>query len=255
MSHFNLMKSHFILTILYYLKINDYLCVIKTGIKLRIGVNTRLLLKGKLEGIGYFQQQILFRMVKSHPQDEFVFFFDRKYDTDFVFAKNVIPVVIPLPARHPLLWVLYFDYLLPLYIKKYKIDIFFSPENYIPGNCKIPTVCTIHDLNFYHNGKYIGDNWHQRYFMKYFPLNARKSDKIITVSNFSKDDISSSFGIDKSDIEVVYNASNPVYSPKPEAINISFTLWERYTDVRIWSISFCPLIHSNGRREVMPNWL
>lgn len=178
-----------------------------------------MLLSGKLEGIGYFQYQILQRMCKRHPEDKFIFFFDRKYSPEFVFSDNIIPVTVPLPARHPLLWKIYFDYLLPLYCKKYHIDVFFSPENYIPVLKHTPVVCTIHDLNFYHNDKYIGSNSHQRYFMKYFPLNARKSDKIITVSNFSKNDIIESFVAESDKIEVVYNAANKVYQPQSEDKN------------------------------------
>ncbi len=184
-----------------------------------IGVNARLLLKGKLEGIGYFTQQILQRMTKNHSEDTFVLFFDRKFDESFVFAKNVVPVVIPCPTRHPLLWKLYFDYLLPIYVKWYKIDVFFSPENYIPKVKNLPIVCTIHDINFFHNDKYIGSNSHQKYFMRYFPLNAQRSDRIITVSNYSKKDIVENFSIDESKIDVVYNAANSIFSPQSKEIN------------------------------------
>ncbi len=185
-----------------------------------IGVNTRLLIKNKLEGIGYFELQILMCMTNNNPKDIFVFFFDRKYDKSFVFSKNIIPVVIPLPTRHPLLWKVYFDYLLPFYCKKYKVDVFFSPENYIPRINTIPIICTIHDINFFHNNKYIGNKSHQRYFMHYFPLNAKKSEKIITVSEYSKKDIAESFGIEKEKIEVVYNAPNEVYVKQNEEVNL-----------------------------------
>lgn len=178
-----------------------------------------MLLKGKLEGIGYFTQQILQRMTKNHSEDTFVLFFDRKFDESFVFAKNVVPVVIPCPTRHPLLWKLYFDYLLPIYVKWYKIDVFFSPENYIPKVKNLPIVCTIHDINFFHNDKYIGSNSHQKYFMRYFPLNAQRSDRIITVSNYSKKDIVENFSIDESKIDVVYNAANSIFSPQSKEIN------------------------------------
>ena len=56
--------------------------------KLRVGVNSRLLLKDKLEGIGYFTLKNLERLTKNHPECEFVLFFDRPYDKDFVFAGS-----------------------------------------------------------------------------------------------------------------------------------------------------------------------
>ncbi len=82
---------------------------------MRIGVNSRLLIKDKLEGIGYFTLKNLERITRNHPEDEFVFFFDRPYSKEFVFAKNVKAVVIPLPTRHPMLWHIYFEILLPIY--------------------------------------------------------------------------------------------------------------------------------------------
>ena len=178
------------------------------------------MLKGRLEGIGYFTQQTLMRMTRNHPEDTFIFFFDRKYDKSFIFSDNVIPVIVPCPARHPILWKLYFDYLLPFYCKKYKIDVFFSPENYIPKLKNTPVICTIHDINFFHNDKYIGNNAHQRYFMRYFPANAHKASKIITVSRYSKKDIEENFGIDSSKIEIVYNAANSVYKPQSKEIKL-----------------------------------
>lgn len=179
-----------------------------------------MLLKGKLEGIGYFTQQILMRMTRNHPEHKFVFFFDRKFDSEFIFSENVEAVVVPCPARHPLLWKVYFDYLLPFYCRKYSIDVFFSPENYIPKLKNIPVVCTIHDINFFHNNQYIGSNSHQRYFMRYFPYNARKSDKIITVSEYSKKDIAESFSVSADKIDVVYNAANNIYKPQSKEINL-----------------------------------
>lgn len=185
---------------------------------MRIGVNVRLLLQGKLEGIGHFSEQLLKRMVQNHPDDEFVFFFDRKYAKEFVFAKNVKPVVLPVQARHPVLWQIYFDWLLPFYCKKYKIDVFFSPENYLPKLSSVPMVCTIHDLNFMHNTSYIGNKGHQKYFMKYFPLNAKKCARIVTVSEFSKQDIAQSMQVEQSKIDVVYNAANECYKPLAEEV-------------------------------------
>jgi hypothetical protein len=71
---------------------------------MRIGVNTRLFVKGKMDGIAWFAYEILKRIVEQHPEHEFVFFFDRPFDPEFVFAPNVKPVVVRPQARHPFLW-------------------------------------------------------------------------------------------------------------------------------------------------------
>ena len=175
---------------------------------MRIGVNTRLLLDNKLEGIGYFTFQILKRITTWHKDIEFYFFFDRPYSKKFIFSSNVKPIVIPLPTRHPLLWKMYFDWLFPLYCRIYKIDLFFSPENYLPKVYGIPTVCTVHDLNFLHDNSFVGNTLHQKYFQKYFPLNAKRANDIATVSEFSKQDIINTLGVDEQKITVVYAAAN-----------------------------------------------
>jgi glycosyltransferase involved in cell wall biosynthesis len=182
----------------------------------RIAVNTRLLLANKLDGIGYFTYKLLENMCKNHPQDEFIFFFDRPFDKEFIFSENVIPVVIPCQTRHPLLWRLYFQYLIPKYLKKYKADLFFSPDGFIPKNINIPIINTIHDLNYVHQPQYIENPSHRRYLLKEFPVFARKSDLLITVSEFSKRDIIELYDIHHNKIEVVFNAANEAYYPLEE---------------------------------------
>ncbi len=44
---------------------------------MKIAVNTRLLLKNKLEGIGWVAYETLKRIVLAHPEVEFYFIFDR----------------------------------------------------------------------------------------------------------------------------------------------------------------------------------
>ena len=56
---------------------------------MKIAVNTRLLLKGKLEGIGWVAYETLRRMVSAHPEVEFYFLFDRKPDPLFLFNARV----------------------------------------------------------------------------------------------------------------------------------------------------------------------
>ena len=85
---------------------------------MKIAVNTRFLLKDKLEGIGWFTYESLKRMVLAHPEHEFHFLFDRKFSDEFIFAKNVVPHVLFPPARHPFLWYAWFEYAVPQALKK-----------------------------------------------------------------------------------------------------------------------------------------
>jgi glycosyltransferase involved in cell wall biosynthesis len=179
---------------------------------MRIAVNTRLLLKGKLEGIGWFTYQTLERIVRDHPEHEFIFFFDRQYDPSFVFAPNVTPVVVYPQARHPILFYLWFEWSIPFMLRKYKADLFLSPDSYLSLSTKVPTCLVIHDLAFEHYPEHFVLS-HRMYWRHYSPLFAKKAKRIATVSNFSKDDIVKHYGIDPANIDVVYNGAHDEYVP------------------------------------------
>jgi glycosyltransferase involved in cell wall biosynthesis len=179
---------------------------------MKIAVNTRLLLKDKLEGIGVFASETLRRITQNHPEHEFVFLFDRKYSDEFIFSKNITPVVIPPQARHPLLYYIWFEYSVAKALKAINADIFISPDGYLSLNSPVKQLQVIHDLNFEEQS--YGIPWHERkYYKTFFPRYAKKATRIATVSEFSKNDISTRYGIDKSKIDVVYNASGAEFKP------------------------------------------
>ena len=183
---------------------------------MRIAVNTRLLLKGKLEGIGWVAYETLKRIVLAHPEVEFYFIFDRKPDPMFLFADNVKPVVLFPQARHPFLFIWFFELSVPHALRKIKADLFYSPDGYLSLRTKVPQVVEFHDLNFEH---FSGDmpKIHLWHYKKYFPKFARKAQRIVTVSEFSKQDIVDCYGVNPNKIDVAYNGVNEVFKPLPEA--------------------------------------
>jgi glycosyltransferase involved in cell wall biosynthesis len=179
---------------------------------LKIAINTRLLLKNKLEGIGWFTMETLKIIVLKHPEHEFYFLFDRKFEPSFIFAKNVTPVVIGPPARHPILFKIWFNHSVTRALKKIGADIFLSPDGFLSLKTSIPQVAVIHDLNFELYPEDLPKSY-TKYYKKYFPLFARKAARIITVSEFSKKDISSQYAISLNKIEVAYNGVSDNFSP------------------------------------------
>ena len=179
---------------------------------MRIAINTRLLIHNKMDGIGWFTAETAQRMVTAHPEHQFFFFFDRKPSQEFLFADNVTPVVLCPQARHPVLWYLFFQVAVRRALKKYKIDLFVSPDGFIPLDTKFPTVSVIHDINFEHNKDYLRPS-HQRYMTYFFPQFARYSTRVATVSEFSKQDIASIYHIEPEKIDVVYDGAHNGYRP------------------------------------------
>ncbi len=192
-----------------------------------IAVNTRLLQKGKLEGIGWFTKETISRITQNHPEHQFLFIFDRKYDEDFVFSDNVKPIVISPPTRHPLLWFLWFEIRIPQVLRKYKADLFLSPDGYLSLNTRVKQLAVIHDINFAHRPKDLP--WlTAKYCNYFFPRFAKRAKRIATVSYYSKEDICRTYQIPADDIDVVYNGVNKIYTVTSEEDKA--TTREKYTN-------------------------
>ena len=165
-----------------------------------------------MEGIGRYSYEICKRLVEQHPEDEFVFLFDRVYSDQFVFGKNVTPIVLYPPARHPLLWYLWFEWAVPAALKKHQADVFFSPDGYLSLRTNVPTLLCVHDIAFVHFPDLISGAV-SRFYHYFTPRYLKKATKIATVSNFVKDDICKHYQIANSKISVTYNGVQAAFSP------------------------------------------
>jgi len=183
---------------------------------MKIAVNTRLLLKNKLEGIGWFTYETLSRITRQHKEHQFYFIFDRSFSDEFIFSDNITPVVIYPQARHPFLYYLWFEYSIPHVLKKIQPDLFFSPDGYLSLSTKVKSMHVIHDLNFeyYPQDLPFLERKNYKYF---FPRYARKANRIATVSEFTKNDIIKLYGIPPEKIDVVYNGANEDFHPLSES--------------------------------------
>ena len=193
---------------------------------MKIAVNTRLLIKDKLEGIGWVAYETLKRITSQHPEHDFYFIFDRKYNDEFIFSENVKPIVTPPQARHPFLFYLWFEHAIPRVLKKIKADLFLSPDGYLSLSSDVPSIAVFHDLNFEHypNDLPFLERKHYKY---YFPKYAHKAKRIVTVSEFSKQDIVKQYSVAANKIDVVYNGANENFKPVDESTKKAIR--EKYT--------------------------
>ena len=91
----------------------------------------------------------------------------------------------------------------------------------------IKQIPVIHDINFFHYPEYF-PFWVRWYYNTFFPQFAKKAEKIITISEFSKNDIAKNYRIEFDKIEVVYNgvAQGPLFFSDNELQ----TAKEKYTE-------------------------
>ncbi len=194
---------------------------------MKIAVNTRLLLPNKLQGVGRVANEVLTRLVSLLPQAEFHFIFDRKYDPKYLYAKNVIPQVGFPPARHPFLYYLFFEQYTPYLLKKIKPDIYFSPEPFVPLKSKLPKVVVFHDIAYEHFPQGVGKIT-LAYYKKFFPLFAQNADKILAVSEFTKQDLIKKYNINPQKIRTVYNGVSEIF--KEERRRNKEIIQKKYSD-------------------------
>jgi len=158
-----------------------------------------------LEGIGYFTWEVLKKMVNLYPDHNYLVLFDRKPATEFLLPGVEYRVIRP-SARHPVLYRLWFDLLVPGVLRVWDAEIFLSFDGFTSQFISIPAITAIHDLAYIHFPQYMKSSELQ-YYQKYQPRFAQLSRKILTVSEYSAKDIVLQYGIEAQKIAIVYNGS------------------------------------------------
>ena len=174
---------------------------------MRIGINARLLSTGRIEGLGRYTLETTIAMALSNPRDEFILFFDRPPEDTrwFKDCANISAQIVYLPTRHPILMLIWFESLLRKALVKSKIDVFYSADNFLSLSSETPTVLVCHDLAY--NSYPQGLRWdHLWFYRRFMPLYLTRADRIITVSNFVKQDIVNHHKVNQEKITVAYNA-------------------------------------------------
>lgn len=111
-------------------------------------------------------------------------------------------------------------------------DIFFSPHYNIPilsirAKKRVVTIHDMYHLRYIHNLPFV-----QKLYAKYMLNQAvKKSDKVITISNFTKGEMVDLLKIKKGKIEVIHNGiDNQIFSKKNAALDVKkkYQLPEKY---------------------------
>lgn len=200
---------------------------------MRIAINTRFLSAGNLEGLGRFAYETSKWMVEHHPEHEYFFIFDRKFDPKYIFSERITPLLIAPPARHPFLWYLWYEWALPRVLRKHKIDLFISTDGLGSLRSKTPSCTVVHDLAFEHFPDQV--SFLTRTYYRYFiPRYIRSFARLATVSEASKQDMTDRYDIDPEKISVVYSACPDTFHPLPAAEQQAVR--DRYTEGKAYFI-------------------
>lgn len=184
-----------------------------------------------MDGITRFTDETLRILTTQHPEHQFYFYFDTKFDEQFIYNSNVNPVVIYPQARHPFLFLAWFEASLPLHFARTQPDIFLSTDGLLSLSTKVKSVGVIHDLNFEHYPEDI-PFFMRKYYASMFPRFAKKACRIATVSEYSKSDIIKTYHVDPTKIDVVYNGAGDIFkalqSAEQQQVRATFSQGRAY---------------------------
>ncbi|QTA38480.1 glycosyltransferase family 4 protein [Thermosipho ferrireducens] len=179
---------------------------------IRVGIDLLWLRPGKVGGTESYIRNLLDGFLK-YSDDEFKFYLFLSKNNKYTFAKyfnneKFYEVTCNINNEKVLNRIVWENFNLDRYAKSKKIDVMFIPVYSKPflTSKKIKYVTVIHDLQALHYPEYFSNKYVM--WMKISWLNALyTSDKIVTISNFVKNDLISKFNLkskDQKKIEVIY---------------------------------------------------
>ena len=111
--------------------------------------------------------------------------------------------VLCAPAPHEKAGTTWQQLTLPRLIRKAKADVFFAPGYSGPLRCPVPMVVAIHDVSFAAHPDWFGwrEGLRRRVLARW---TAQRAARVLTISEFSKQEIVRHLGIPPAKIEVTY---------------------------------------------------
>jgi glycosyltransferase involved in cell wall biosynthesis len=189
---------------------------------MRIGIDARTILnpeKGEAIGVGHYTYQLIRHLLEADLENEYVLFFDfrvREKDVKKFTRPNVKIKFYPFSDYKKYLPGAYSEILGTATLAKEKLDILHStaPQSRIPVGYRGKCVVTFHDLAIYK-------------FSNCFPavktardkavygLMVKKADKIISVSNSTKKDLTEMFKVPEEKIKVIWSGLDKRFFEEP----------------------------------------
>jgi glycosyltransferase involved in cell wall biosynthesis len=183
---------------------------------MKIAINCWVLRNKQLDGIGYFTVNTISRVIKNHPEAEFLILCDKNFTEDYFDFPNVSKHPVFPALRHPVLYVWYMEFVLPLFLKKNKPDLLVSMEGFLSLLSSTKQMPAIYDINFEHQPHDL-KLLNRLYFRFFFKRFVRKATHITTISDYSKQDIASFYKVSPDKIDNVSCGINGNFNPLTES--------------------------------------
>lgn len=173
---------------------------------MKIGIDCRWIF-GHISGIGRYTSELVEAMLEADSGHEYVLYFDRQETLEQFLSFKGEKISYCLLNYGPFSVRGFFA--LPRQIKKDGLDVFFSPNFMIPLLCRdTKLVCTVHDLIPLIHPEFVPRSLKARLRPVYKLLMgfiASRADRIIAVSDRTRDDIITHLEIDPERVVRIYN--------------------------------------------------
>lgn len=156
-------------------------------------------------GVGQYAFKLLWYLYRLDPKNDYLIYLKDQPSPDLPPSRANWRYRVFGPAK---LWTR-FALPLRLLFQKQKLNLFFSPSHYSPIFSRFPTVPTVHDIGYLQfKDQFNRKDLHQ--LIHWTQQSLRQAKHIVTVSQFSKDEIIKTYHLDPAKITIAYNGvDNP----------------------------------------------
>ena len=194
---------------------------------MRIGIEAQRIFRKNKHGMDYVVLQEIKELQKIDTQNEYFVFVAPGEDKCLEESKHVH--IIEIGGSFYPLWE---QFSLPRAVKEWNLDILHCTSNTAPIWCRIPLILTLHDIIFMEprdkSNKSFYQNMGWLYRRLVVPRILKKCRRIITVSNYEKNNIESRLGIPQEKMVMIYNGYNDWFKPIQDLNQV----YKKYIDVQ-----------------------
>lgn len=183
---------------------------------MKIGIDGRAAKWYRGTGIGTYTYQLISSINNINDKNDYLLFMPESFNHDIAFGNNFELRSIT-ENNGSSFWD---EVNIPNILKDNEIGLYHVPQNGVglPKEKKCPFVITLHDVIPYKMPETVGDRY-LKIFNEEIPKIIPLCDGIITVSEYSREDISKAFNYPKEKIHVTYLAAEDIYKPLDRALS------------------------------------